>query len=281
MIWYNIVWKVVLIMSYSNEIKSNIIATLDELDKKPLVCVLKTFAVDNTIVTTSSKFARFIVENFKEAESTIKSGIKKKTHIYEVCFSSFDCDVDVTDGDIITAMFLMFGSISNPQNSYNIEFTFHEEELADYLLDKFASLEITFNKTVRNNKYVIYSKSSATLLDFLYYIGQNKKAQEIEDMRILRSIKSRVSRRINFDMHNDERKYSAAKKYIDMIDVISKTIGLSNIDRSLAEIAMLRIDYPDKSLSELGKLCTTPLTKSGVNSRLKRIEKLYHSLEGK
>ena len=46
------------------------------------------------------------------------------------------------------------------------------------------------------------------------------------------------------------------------------------MDDGLKEIANLRLENPDMPLVELGKKLSTPIGKSGVNYRLKKIQKL-------
>ena len=53
---------------------------------------------------------------------------------------------------------------------------------------------------------------------------------------------------------------------------------LNDISNNLKEIALLRLEYPDMSLLELGKKLKEPLGKSGVNYRLKRIIKIAEDL---
>ncbi len=265
-------------MSFSSEIKANIIKNAGGLDMKALVCVFKYFSNNNRIVTANSKVARFILKNIPGAHSRIKEGVKRKSHLYEIVFDNFLCG-EFGDRETVIGAFLLCGSISSPKKSYNLEFVLVDEAKANVLLDTLTALDLNFHKIKRKNRYVLYTKSSETIIYFLYYIGDNIRAGEIENMAILRGIKSRVKRTMNFEIHNEELRLNAANKQINMINAISNKIGLSNIDQALVEIAVLRLDNPEKSLSELGKLCEPILTKSGVNSRLKRIEKLYTSLE--
>ncbi len=267
-------------MSYSSEVKANMLKRIEKHEVEALVCAFQYFSNNLTFSTTSSKLARFAKENMPSASYTIKKGVKKNSHLYDVVFDEFACG-ELDKKELIRAAFLVHGSISNPEKGYNLEFVLHSDKKADFLLNTLQEFDFSFHRTTRNNKVVIYTKNSETIIYFLYFIGENVKAGDIENIRILRGIKSKVRRTMNFEIHNEELRLSAADKQIQMIEVISKTIGLSNIDSSLAEIAVLRLDNPDKSLSELAKLCHPELTKSGVNSRLKRIEKLYHSIEGK
>ena len=58
------------------------------------------------------------------------------------------------------------------------------------------------------------------------------------------------------------------------IEEIQKTIGLDQLPEDLREIARLRLAHKEMSLSELGALMNPPLTKSGVNHRLKKLMQL-------
>ena len=52
------------------------------------------------------------------------------------------------------------------------------------------------------------------------------------------------------------------------------------MDDGLKEIANLRMENPDISLVELGKLLKEPIGKSGVNHRLKKIQEIANELRG-
>jgi DNA-binding protein WhiA len=74
----------------------------------------------------------------------------------------------------------------------------------------------------------------------------------------------------------------AAVKQLEDIEYIEEKIGLSSLPEQLAEIARLRLEYPDKSLKELGSFLSTPVGKSGVNHRLRKISNIAEALrEGK
>ena len=50
--------------------------------------------------------------------------------------------------------------------------------------------------------------------------------------------------------------------------------GLESLPDNLKEIALLRLEYPDVSLKELGTYLDPPVGKSGVNHRLRRITEI-------
>ena len=64
-----------------------------------------------------------------------------------------------------------------------------------------------------------------------------------------------------------------------MIKIISIQRGLFNLPPALQEIARLRLEHPEESLTTLGELLTPPVGKSGVNHRMRRLEEIYHEIE--
>ena len=62
------------------------------------------------------------------------------------------------------------------------------------------------------------------------------------------------------------------------MEKIEKEKGLSWLPEKLRETAILRKEHPDMSLTALGALFDPPLKKSGINSRLKKIEEIASKL---
>ena len=58
---------------------------------------------------------------------------------------------------------------------------------------------------------------------------------------------------------------------VSAIKKLQKTGEFNKLDENLKEIAKLRLENPDISLTELGKMLKNPIGKSGVNYRLKKI----------
>ena len=58
-------------------------------------------------------------------------------------------------------------------------------------------------------------------------------------------------------------------------------MGISRLPESLQQIALLRVENEDLTLKELGELLNPPISKSGVNHRLKKIEDIANELRNK
>ena len=65
---------------------------------------------------------------------------------------------------------------------------------------------------------------------------------------------------------------------MDWIRRIDKKRGLASLSPKLQEVAQLRLDHPDAGLEELGQMLDPPLSKSGVNGRLRRLGEIAKGL---
>lgn len=65
---------------------------------------------------------------------------------------------------------------------------------------------------------------------------------------------------------------------IGFIKTILDTVGLEILPVELRQIAQLRIANPDYSIQQIADSIEPPLTKSGVNHRLRKINKIADDL---
>ncbi len=70
-------------------------------------------------------------------------------------------------------------------------------------------------------------------------------------------------------------------KQLGDIEYIKQNAGLDSLPENLKELALLRLEYPDTPLKELGTYLDPPVGKSGVNHRLRRISEIADELREK
>ena len=68
---------------------------------------------------------------------------------------------------------------------------------------------------------------------------------------------------------------------MENIKLIQQKMGINKLPQSLQQIALLRVENEDLTLKELGELLNPPISKSGVNHRLKKIEDIANELRDK
>ena len=174
--------------------------------------------------------------------------------------------------------FMLCGSISNPERSYHLEFTQASESFAQALCDIMAEYGLGVRLSRRKSQTVAYIKDGEAISTALTLMGASQARLRFEDVRALKSVRNDVNRQVNCDSNNMDKVVAAAEKQISMIRAIEKRLGMNGMPEPLREVAMMRLEYPDASLTELGGMLTPPLGKSGVNARMRKLEALAEDL---
>ncbi len=179
----------------------------------------------------------------------------------------------------IRGAFLAAGSMSNPEKSYHIEIVCTAMKKAEQLQNIINSFGLDAKVVVRKKTYVVYLKEGSQIVDLLNIMEAPVTLMEMENIRILKEMRNSVNRKVNCETANINKTVSAAMKQVNDIRYIRDTIGLKELPEGLREIAELRLEYPNETLKELGDLLSTPLGKSGVNHRLRKLSEMAEHLK--
>ena len=174
---------------------------------------------------------------------------------------------------LLRGIFMGSGSINNPQNKYHLEINLKNKLYAHKILSL-----VETNKQVsiklKNIENKIYIKDGEEISKFLAFIGATKAVLGFEDIRVQREMNNKVNRLVNCKAANLNKVINASVNQVEAIRKLKQAGIYNKLPKDLKEIAELRLEYPDMSLIELGKKLKVPIGKSGVNYRLKKIEKL-------
>ena len=181
----------------------------------------------------------------------------------------------------IRGAFLAAGSVSDPVKTYHFEIVCLSEAKAKQLQMIMETFNINARVIKRRKYFVVYVKDSSQVVDLLNIMGAYNALMDMENVRIVKDMRNNVNRKVNCETANINKTVSAAVKQIEDITYIRDTVGFSELTDGLKEIAQLRLDYPEASLIELGKLLSTPVGKSGVNHRLRKLSLLADELRSK
>ncbi|WP_102399061.1 DNA-binding protein WhiA [Haloimpatiens massiliensis] len=185
---------------------------------------------------------------------------------------------DKTKKAFIRGSFLGGGSISNPEKTYHLEFVTHDNNYAEELSGLINTYGLNSKVIQRKSSYVIYIKEGEQISDLLSIIGAHSSLFFLENIRIMKEMRNNVNRLVNCETANLSKTVNAAVRQVESIKLIEREIGLKRLPKNLREIAELRLKYPDESLKELGEMLNPKVGKSGVNHRLRKIEKIAEEL---
>ena len=178
----------------------------------------------------------------------------------------------------IRGAFLGGGSVTNPEKNYHLEFVTHSEEYAQDLCELINSCGLNSKVIQRKNSFIVYINEGEQIVDILNIMGAHSCLLELENIRIMKEMRNNVNRLVNCETANLSKTVNAAVRQVESIKFIQSKIGLKRLPQNLREIAELRLEYPDESLKELGEMLDPPVGKSGVNHRLRKIEKIAEEL---
>ena len=173
------------------------------------------------------------------------------------------------------------GSISTPEKNYHFEIVCNSLEKAEQLCGLIASFEIESKIVERKKHFVVYIKDGAGIVDILSVMEAHVSLMNLENVRILKEMRNSVNRKVNCETANLNKTVAAAVKQSDDIKYIRDTVGLESLPENLRELAMVRLENPDVPLKELGTMLETPVGKSGVNHRLRKISEIADNLRVK
>lgn len=178
---------------------------------------------------------------------------------------------------IVRGSFLGSGSLNNPNNTYHLELLFYTIENAQTIMKIIQKYTISSKILKRKNKYAIYIKDSEEISKFIAMLGANVSVLKFEEIRVVKETRNNINRIVNCETANLNKTIDAAVSQINAIKFLKKHKKFEELQDSLKEIAQVRMKNPDASLTELGKMLSKPLGKSGVNHRLKKIIEISKS----
>lgn len=177
--------------------------------------------------------------------------------------------------------YMAVGSMSDPYKSYHLELVCGLQAQAEQLLKILHDFSLDAKMIVRKKYYVVYMKEGENIADFLNITEAHKALMEFENTRIYKGMRNMVNRKVNCEAANITKTVNAATRQVEDIRLIREKMGLEGLPEPLCQMAYVRLENPQASLGELGKLLDPPVGKSGVNHRLRKLGELAKELKVK
>jgi cell division protein WhiA len=176
--------------------------------------------------------------------------------------------------------FLAGGSVNNPEtSSYHLEIFSLYKEHNEALCEVMNTFGLNAKTLERKKGFIVYLKEGEKITEFLNVMGAHQALLRFEDVRIVRDMRNSVNRLVNCETANLNKTIGAALRQVENIRFIDREVGLSILPERLREIAELRVKHQDVTLKELGEMVSgTPISKSGINHRLRKIDELAEKI---
>lgn len=232
-----------------------------------------------------SDYVDFLEEDWLDEEELLEIEEDEITYVSSHAISLQNCQFpkqviikDCCKKAFLRGIFLATGSVSDPSKAYHFEIVVRNRDMAERVREVINSFSLDPKIVKRKKYYVVYLKEGAMIVDMLRIMEASVNLMDMENVLILKEMRNDINRRVNCETANIKKTVNAARRQIEDIEYIEKTKGLKYLSPSLRDVARLRVEEPDANLSELGKMLYPPVSKSGVNHRLRKINEIANML---
>jgi hypothetical protein len=163
------------------------------------------------------------------------------------------------------------GTLVNPEHAYHLEFLVKDAKLRQSILKCLKNLNIPVKQLTRRNGQSLYVKQSEHILTILTATGAHQAVTTLESTLVKRQVLGNVNRAMNCDYANMKKQMNAGTQQLRLIEQLLASHRHPSLPPGLQEIAQARMQAPDLSLTELGQRMNPPISKSGVNNRMRRL----------
>lgn len=217
-----------------------------------------------TVRVLGREAAGQVYQDFKDQSVLEESGIPRK----KCCRRAY-----------LRGAFLSRGSITNPERTYHLEISSEQTVLAEKILETMLSLNLEAGITQRKGTLVVYMKDGQQIVNLLNLMGAHSALLHFENVRVMKDMRNQINRLVNCETANVDKTVKAAMEQLEDIRLLDEVIGLEELPPKLQEVARLRQANPYASLQELGDLMVPPMSKSGVNYRIRQIREKAASVK--
>lgn len=297
--------------SFSNQAKTEIVASMTSKSRRfaflygALLSARQLHAESIVVQTECEAFAQFFAEEIQKICSAVELDTQYRSRKGKMPVWNFECNdkgaisqilqkfqidpnarevsfsllQNETDYPALAAgMFVMSGSVSDPNKDYHLEIPVPNESLSSMLCLLIGGINIAAKTVRRKGEFVVYLKQNEQISDLLTYFGAQNAVMELVYAQAYKNMVSQTNRRMNCDLANIEKSVAACEQQIADIELIRDRIGFDELPETLRAVAQARLDAPEATLRDLGALLDPPISRSGVHHRLQKLADIAKTL---
>ncbi len=180
----------------------------------------------------------------------------------------------------LKGVFLGSGYVLNPKDNYHLEMVVNSKQTADLIEKYMNDLGIVAKITTRKTQYVIYLKDGDSISQFLILLGASVSVLNFEQTRVIKEMNNNLNRSINCETGNMSKIIKSSTSQLEDIQFLKRNNMLGMLPQGLQDVCNIRLENADYSLLDIAQ--KLGISKSGVNNRFKRLNKIVRDIkEGK
>lgn len=197
----------------------------------------------------------------------------------EECADRFLCDE--CGAVFLRICFIKYGTVTDPSKSYHLEMSFPDERFRDVCAKVIEDQGMSPKLGTRRDHYTVYFKSSESIGDFLAHIGASNAYFELINLKLMKEATISINRQNNFETANLQKTVNANRAYVAAIEHLMSSGNFDSLTDDLRETAKLRMENDTASMSELGRLHSPSISKSGVKHRLDKLVQISENIKNR
>ena len=170
------------------------------------------------------------------------------------------------------------GHISDPENTYKVELHLKSQGAAKIVFALLSYEEIEPVMGKRGGINCIKFKNGDYVSDFIGMIGADSSRLNFENIRIEHDLRKQITREVNCDDWNTRRQAEAGASRNDLFEKLLRSDKANDLPDELLQAARASIENPGASIAELGEMMNPPISKSGMNNRIKKLMRIAGDL---
>ena len=181
------------------------------------------------------------------------------------------CPHDGKRRAMLRGAFLARGSMSDPNRTYRIEMICKTDAFVKMLILLLHAENIRPMTRVLDSSWSVYFKKHEEICDYLVILGASRLMMDLQNIRAHHEVNRLVSQSVNLDTWTMKQQAEASARRTKQLEELLASEKAARIPKELLEVARVHIDNPGLSLAELGQLMDPPISKSGMNHRLRKL----------
>lgn len=182
----------------------------------------------------------------------------------------FERGCDRCLGCFLRGVFFRYGYLTPPEKDALLTFDFYDD-YAFYVQNILQEAGFDAKVTERRGKKLIYLKKSEAVSDIVSLMGAVKYSLKIMEVQVDKQCRNELNRMVNAETANLNRTAGASAKQLAAIHKLKEDKKFGALPIELQTAAEMRLAHPEANLEELRTYFDPPISKSGLNHRLRKI----------
>ncbi len=237
----------------------------------------RVFGVAAKAALSGSRWVIHITE-----ERTLRTMMTQLGYDYK-SYVTYHLNRNMVENDCCTAaflrgIFLMGGPVAGPDKKSHLEIKCSHQSLCREVVSLMLDHGMEPKVTARRNGNLIYLKNTAAIEELLTRMGAPHAALSIMEAKVEKNLRNRINRQVNCETSNLMKTSDASARQMAAIEQALQAGGIEIYPENLRETVDMRVANPAASLAELAAMFEPPISKPGLNHRLRRIMQISEAL---